>query len=112
MGFLNSLKSIEHKIAQSPIVNKIGVAASYTPTGFMIRAIASPTFRAEIKSDVLKVGNTIKTDAVKVGDTIKKDAISVGNTIKSDIGSAFKFMEYIPYIGGAIIAAYIYSKVR
>ena len=110
-SFLDSLKSIGNKIVQvahSPIVASIASVAKFTPTGALVSILTNPAVDAQIGSALKSVGNEVKV----IGNEVKKDVISVGNTIKSDIGSAFKFMEYIPYIGGGLVALYVYSKVR
>ena len=108
MGFLDSLKSFGNKLTHSPIVASIASVAKFTPAGAIVSVLTNPSIDAAIGSGLKSVGNGVNN----VVNTVKSDVISVGNTIKSEVGSAFKFMEYIPYIGGGLVALYVYSKVR
>ena len=111
-SFLNSLKDVGHSVehayqSQSPIV-KVLEGAALGPVGIIAVIATDPKISKFVKKDL----DIVKTGVKGAYNEVKKDVISVGNKIKSEAESALSFMKYIPYIGGAIVVLFIYSKVK
>ena len=140
-SFLDSLKDIGHKVehtfnSQPPIVRSIeesalkgalrgrghiGIVASIALNPTIDKAVigavmkAAPGVEGALKNIGQEAATTIKStenSVVKLGGSIEGIASGALKSAENFGGGLLADLKYIPYVAGAILAIWVYSKVK
>ena len=139
-SFLDSLKDIGHKVehtfnSQPPIVKSIeesalkgalrggpiGIVASIALNPTIDKAVigavvkAAPSVEGALKNIGQEAATTIKSaenSVVKLGGSIEGIASGALKSAENFGGGLLADLKYIPYVAGAILVIWVYSKVK